>query len=127
MGDITAVAPRVGEISLQKTAVQTKIEPRIGDIAVTVPKLEPKLDIPPQNIPDYRPPPGETLPRLPPLPPIGLGTRDLPVTRSFKMYSRKLWEETWFGDIGLGSGRKTKTRSSRKTSKTKTRKRGGRK
>jgi hypothetical protein len=90
MGDM---APRVGKIAA----------PRIGDIAVTVtvPKIEPKIDtkidIPPQNIPDHPPPPPRTLPRLPLPPPIGIGTRDIPVPIPARLWGRKEWLVQWFG------------------------------
>jgi len=121
MGDITAVALRVGEIAAPRIGqalqprLDVKVEPRIGDIAVTVPKLEPKLDIPPQSIPDHPPPPPRTLPRLPLPPPISIGSRDLPVYSPARLWARKEWLVQWFGPGAV------------KTRKGGRRRRGGRK
>ena len=127
MGDITAVAPRVGEIAAPRIGqalqprLDLRIEPRVVDIAVTVtvPKIEPKIEIPPQNIPDYRPPPG-TLPKLPLPPPIGLGTRDIPAHSPARLWGRKEWLVQWFGPGAPETVTAAKTR-------TRGRRRGGRK
>jgi hypothetical protein len=96
IGDVTAVAPRIGEIAVPK--VTQTAQPKIGEITVpkigetAVPKLEPKI-----NIPDYKPPPGETLPKMPALPPISLGIRDIPIASPMRLYGRKEWLVSWFG------------------------------
>jgi hypothetical protein len=107
------VSPKVGEFSVQAPRVEPKVAevtaPKLGlpqlQLPIQVPKVTPKFDVPPQNIPDHPPPDNRIQPKLPPLPSLG-GTRDLPSPRSLKMYSWKIWQETWFGDIGFGSGRR---------------------
>jgi len=112
-------APRLGELTVPRLDV--RLEPKIGEISalrigeITVPKIEPKIEIPPQNIPDYKPPPEETRPRLPGLPPIGSGTRDVPVPGP-RLYGRKEWTVDWFGPavpVPLFPAVKSKTRKSR--------------
>jgi hypothetical protein len=108
IGDITAVAPRVSEVTAPRIgeAVQPRVEPhaepKISDIAVTkivpktMPRLEPRLDVPPPP-PPPPPPPEKILPKLPGLPPLGFGTRDIPVPRELRLYGRKEWLVRWFG------------------------------
>jgi hypothetical protein len=120
--DLTSIAPKLGDIVMPKIEpkigqvaepkLDTRVEPRIGDITISIPKIEPKLE-PPINIPDYKPPPGEEpSPKLPGLPfPIGSGTRDIPIPGP-RLYGRKEWVVQWFGPAL--SPAKSKSKKSRR-------------
>ncbi|MCI4409812.1 MAG: hypothetical protein JHC26_12025, partial [Thermofilum sp.] len=116
----TGQAPGLGEITIPKLDVRLEpwlnmriepwTEPRIGqwiEPKITPKPIEPTITIPPQNIPDYRPPEEKKQPRLPGLPPIGMGTRDVPVPGP-RPYGRKEWLVEWFGPLPGSRSRKNR-------------------
>ena len=93
-------APKAGELSVQLPRVAPEAAeaaaPRLSLPEVQLPRLEPKLE--PRAEPRAPQREEPQLPRLPPLPPLG-GARDLPITRSLRVLSRKIWVEEWFGSL----------------------------
>jgi hypothetical protein len=110
-------APRLDEITMPRlepwldTKIEPKLETKIGEIAI--PKVTPKIEVPPISIPDYRPPPEETRPKLPGLPlPVSSGTRDVPIPGP-RLYGRKEWVVDWFGPGAYFPAIKSKSRKSK--------------